>query len=294
MNNREWEHPFAAAEPAVRVASLRAVKKGSNAMSAAEESPLFVTALSKGLAVVTAFRSGRPSMNLVELAEATGLNKSTVQRSVYTFETLGYLAKDAVTKRYRLTPRSLDLGSGYLQTSELVERANPYLHELNRDTGESCNLLEPCGMDMLYVARFPSHKQIPIHVPLGRHLPMYCTAAGRAYLAALPERESEAILDASQLIAHTSSTVTDRERLREIIANARKDGHAFASEQYYVGDISVAAAVVNADGYPLGAVNVAVPLGRWGLEDARKDLAPKVINTARSIASAVRSLRPLT
>lgn len=263
-------------------------------MSAVEDSPLFVTALSKGLSIITAFRSGRPSMNLVELAEATGLNKSTVQRSVFTLEALGYVGKDPDTKRYRLTPRSLDLGSGYLQTSDLVERSNPYLHELNRGTEESCNLLEPCGLDMLYVARFPSHRQISIHVPLGRHLPMYCTAAGRAYLAALPPAECDAILDASELVAHTASTIVDRQRLGEVIDQARRDGYAFANEEFYVGDISVAAAVVNANGYPLGAVNAAVPFSRWTLDDARRDLAPKVINTARSISSAARSLRPMT
>lgn len=262
-------------------------------MSAPEDSPLFITALSKGLSILTAFRAGRPSMSLGELAEATGLNKSTVQRSTFTLESLGYLYKEPGTKRYRLAPKSLDLGTGYLQTSDLIERANPYLHELNRDVGESCNLLEPCGLDMLYVARFPSHKQIAIHIPLGRHLPMYCTAAGRAYLAALPVAEVEEILEASDRVAYTSNTVTDLAQLQDIIAEARSEGYAYAREEYYAGDISVAAAVVNADGYPLGALNVAVPFSRWSLEAARQELAPKVINSARAIASATRSLRPV-
>lgn len=262
-------------------------------MSSLEDSPLFITALSKGLALLTAFRAGRPSMSLIELAEATGLNKSTVQRSAFTLEALGYLYKDPVTKRFRLAPKSLDLGTGYLQTSELIERANPYLHELNRDVEESCNLLEPCGLDMLYVARFPSHKQISIHMPLGRHLPMYCTAAGRAYLAALPEAEADAILVACERQRYTVSTVTDLDRLRDIVSEARGEGYAYAQEEYFAGDISVAAAVVNADGYPLGAVGISVPFSRWTLEDARKDLAPKVINAARTIASASRSLRPV-
>lgn len=249
--------------------------------------------MSKGLALLTAFRAGRPSMSLIELAEATGLNKSTVQRSAFTLEALGYLYKDPVTKRFRLAPKSLDLGTGYLQTSELIERANPYLHELNRDVEESCNLLEPCGLDMLYVARFPSHKQISIHMPLGRHLPMYCTAAGRAYLAALPEAEADAILIASDRKGYTASTVTDLDQLRAIVAEVRSEGYSYAQEEYFAGDISVAAAIVNADGYPLGAVGISVPFSRWTLDDARKALAPKVINAARTIASASRSLRPV-
>lgn len=45
-------------------------------MSSLEDSPLFITALSKGLSILTAFRAGRPSMSLIELAQATGLNKA--------------------------------------------------------------------------------------------------------------------------------------------------------------------------------------------------------------------------
>ena len=262
-------------------------------MTTPEESPLFVTALSKGLAIIAIFRAGQPSMSPAEIAEATGLNKSTVQRSLFTLETLGYLCKEPDTKRYRLTPMSLDLGTGYLQTSDLIERANPYLHELNRDVEESCNLLEPCGLDMLYVARFPSHKQISLHIPLGRRLPMYCTAAGRAYLSALPPAESGLILEQSDRQAYTANTVTDLGQLRGVIEQARIDGYAYANEEYYAGDIGVSAPVVNAAGYPLGRVNVAVPFSRWSLEDARRELAPKVINAARAISSAARSLRRL-
>ncbi|MCF3640410.1 helix-turn-helix domain-containing protein [Rhizobium sp. TRM95111] len=262
-------------------------------MSDAEDSPLFITSLAKGLSLLSAFGAARPSMNLVDMAEATGLNKSTVQRSAFTLEALGYIAKEGQTKRYRLTAKSLEIGTGYLQTSELVERANPYLHELNRDTQESCNLLEPCGTDMAYVARFASHKQISIHVPLGQRLPMYCTSAGRAYLSALGGGEAVDCLRTSRLIAYTPNTVTDFARLQEIIAQAHIDGFAYSNEEYYVGDIAVGAAIVNAEGRPLGAVNIAVPFSRWTLKDVLANLAPQVVNTARSISSAARSLKPL-
>lgn len=260
-------------------------------MSETTESPLFVTALSKGLAIVTAFRSDRPSMTMVDIAEVTGLNKSTVQRSIFTLESLGYVAKDADTKRFKLTPKSLDLGTGYLQTSELVGRSNPYLHELNRAVEESCNLLEPCEFDMLYVSRFPSHKQISIHVPVGRHLPMYCTSAGRAYLSALPYDEVDRILRASDRVAYTPATITDIDKLHQAIEQARIDGYALACEEIYPGDMNIAVPVVNGNGHPLGAINVGAPSSRWSVDDIRKELAPKILNTARSVSAASRGLR---
>lgn len=255
------------------------------------DNPLFVTALAKGLTVLAAFVPGHGEMTLGELTEATGLNKSTVQRSAFTLEALGYLVKDPNSRRFRLTPKSLELGGGYLRLGELIERANPYLHELNRNTGESCNLLEPCGSDMVYVARFASHKEISIHVPLGQRLPMYCTAAGRAFLSALPPAEARDLLERSDRVAMTQNTITELPELLEVVRRAHAEGYATSNEEYYVGDLAVGAPIVNAEGRPLGAINVAVPFSRWTLAEAVTRLAPMVINTARSVSNAARSIR---
>lgn len=264
----------------------------STMMPDAEGSPLFVTALAKGLSVLTAFGPSRPAMNLLELAEATGLNKSTIQRSVFTLEALGYLAREGGSKRYRLTVKSLEIGTGYLQTAELIERANPFVQQLNRQTGESCNLLEPWGTDMVYVARFTSHKEMPIHVPIGQRLPMYCTAAGRAYLSALPTEAATSYIERSNRVAYTANTVTDPEELLALLRRARTDGFSLITEEIYVGDIAVGACVVNAEGQPLAAINISVPSSRWRPEDVIAELAPQVVNAARAVSSAAKGLKP--
>ncbi|SFU26749.1 IclR family transcriptional regulator domain-containing protein, partial [Paraburkholderia aspalathi] len=53
--------------------------------------------------------------------------------------------------------------------------ANPFLAELTNNTGETTNLLEPAQFEMVYVARFASHRFIPMHMPIGCRIPMYCT-----------------------------------------------------------------------------------------------------------------------
>ncbi|WP_374442790.1 IclR family transcriptional regulator [Pseudomonas panipatensis] len=259
-------------------------------MSTAEKSPLFASTLARGLEVLTAFRAGYPSMNLPELAAATGMTKSAVQRFTYTLETLGYLRKDA-QKRYRLTPRALTLGFGFLQTDSLIERATPYLHEFNQQCHESCNLSEPDAYDMVFVARFPSHNRVMIPMPLGLRLPMYCTASGRAYLSRLAPEESRRLLEEMPRSAHTPSTLVDLERLNAAVETARDAGYAWIDSEYFPGDISLAAPVVDASGHPLGAINVGVPASRWSLVDAQRELAPLLIETARAISSAGQSQR---
>jgi|SRR6185369_5344938 len=250
------------------------------------ESPLFNNSLSRGLTVLLVFSAGKRDMNLPEIAEATGFTKSAVQRITFTLESLGYLQKDPKTKRYGLSPKALDLGYGYLRSNWLIDHANAYLLDLNRKCEETVNLSVPEGNDMVYVSRFPSHKYIAIHMPVGSRLPMFCTAAGRAYLSALSIEQSDALIDGSVLRAYTPNTITDKKHLRRVIREARVAGFSWANEEYYRGDINIGVAVRDALGKPLGAINVSLPTSRWTLESGKEQIAPLLLETVRALATS--------
>ena len=167
------------------------------------ENSLFNQSLEKGLAVLRSFNARNRTMNLAEVAEAAGINKSSAQRMIHTLEALGYVSKHPQTKRFQLTPHVMEIGYNYLAADTLVDVANPFLAELAQTTGETTNLTEPVRGDMLYVARFVGPKFIPIHLPIGSRIPMYCTASGRAYLSALEDDEVMTVLQASDLSSHT-------------------------------------------------------------------------------------------
>ena len=186
-----------------------------------EDSRLFVQSFATGLSVLDAFNAERREMSLPEIASAAGISKSAAQRFAHTLETLGMLTKDPASKRYSLSSRTLDLGYRYLQSHALLERASPYLLELNRRSGETVNLGEPAGLEMIYIGRFPSPLRSIVHMPIGRRLPMYTASAGRAYLSGLPEHEARAILEASDRVKFTPRTVTEIEPLMEMLAQAR-------------------------------------------------------------------------
>ena len=258
--------------------------------SASPADLLFNQSLEKGLAVLSAFNSRRRTMTLAEAAAAAGISKSSAQRMVHTLEVLGLVRKQAQTRRYELTPRALQIGFAYLAADALIELANPFVAELARVTGETCNLTEPDGSDMVYVARFVSAKFVPIHMPIGSRIPMYCTGAGRAYLCALPEAEAQALLLQSERAVHTQHTQTDVAEIAALLARARREGFATNREELFLGDMSIAAPIVGALGRPLGAVHVVAPTSRWSLEEATQRLAPAVIECARAISGSARSL----
>lgn len=255
------------------------------AVTGAPRDPLFNDSVQKALAVLEAFGRGRRVLKLAEVADAAGISKPSAQRCVHTLEVLGYLRREERDTGWRLTPRSLAIAQAYLSGYRLIEQATRHLIDLNQAIGESVSLSEPDDTDMVFVGRFPSHKPFLIHMPVGRRLPMYCTASGRAYLSALPVAEAKQLLRRSDLCALTPLTVTDPRRIMKLIESAHADGYAYSDQECYRGDLTVAAAVIGEDGRPVGAVNVSCPTSRWTLERMRTDLSALVIRTARAISS---------
>lgn len=241
----------------------------------------------KAFDVLQAFGGRRRALTLSDIAEATGITKSSAQRFASTLSALGYLERDAQAKGWVLSPRILTIGHAYLSGHALIERATSHLLELNVATGESVSLSERDGTQMVYVARFPAHRRFLIHMPIGRSLPMFCTAAGRAYLARLPPDEVDEILERSVLQPLTPTTITDRGRILERVQEARERGYACADQECYVGDLTVGAAIMGPHGRPVASVNLSGPTSRWTLPDLVARYAPLVMETARAASSGM-------
>ena len=259
-------------------------RKGSSAGRTGIKSPLFVNSLEKGFRVLRAFDESNRTLRLNDIAAMTGLGKSAAQRFVHSLHTLGYLRKDEATKQYSLSPRVLELGFTYLSTDPLVERSMPRLHECNKRCEESVNLSELHDTEIIYVARVPGRHVLSVDILLGTRFPAFCTAPGRAMLAFLPDEQVRDILDRSDRTALTPHTITARRAIMDRLAKVRAAGYELADQEVYVGDISVAAPVLDFSGRAVAAVNIAVPSPRWSPARVERELAPFAIETARVIS----------
>lgn len=248
-----------------------------------KSSPLFVQSLEKAFQVLDAFNGGDQYLGLAEIAARTGLDKSAVQRFAYTFEKLGFLEKCPRTRRLALGRKALDLAFNFLRSHPLVEAATPTLVELRRSCGERVNLSLYDGTTLIYVIREKARREYFYGSLIGRRMPTFCTAGGRAMLACLPPDEAEAMVARSELRSLTARTIVDPAAILEKIAEARTAGYAVSAEESTIGEITTAAAVRDGDGRPLAAVHIAVSLADWTLGEFERRFAPLAVETALSL-----------
>ena len=249
--------------------------------------PLFNQSLEKGLAVLRAFDAAHRTLTLAELAELTGMTKGSAQRTVHTLQVLGYVGKHARTRRFQLLPKAMEIGANYLVGHPLVQVAHPYLAQLAHASGETANVTEAVGQDMLYLAQLITSKHIPVFTPVGMRIPMYCSSCGRAWLSMLPDEEVRRILEASERVARTRHTLTDVDAILEQVQRCRQVGYATNCEELFLGDMGLAAPLVDRQGNAVGALHLSPPTSRWTMEEAQKKLAPMLIECARAISSTI-------
>lgn len=259
------------------------------AAAAGGDSPLFIGSIAKCFQVLEALNTAGRAVGLTELAQLAQLDRSATQRITHTLRVLGYLRQDAATRAFLLSGRMLEFGHTALATDRLRTCAQPHLEALNRRVGETVNLMELQDLEIVYMLRYPSHHAVSVDLHVGSRLPAYCSAAGRAMLSAMDEAQALAILKASRRTAMTPHTVTDLPGLLAKLEDARVLGYALNDQEAFLGDISVAAPLLDRGGAPVGAVNIAVPWPRWQLNDVLARLVPPLLRTAAAIQKDVRA-----
>ena len=163
----------------------------------AKEDRHFVTALARGLDVLSAFRSRDRMLGNQELARRSGLPKSTISRLTYTLTKQGYLehADDGSgNSGYRLGSAVLALGSAMLARMDMRQVARPLMQELADQSRSMVSLGMRDRLSMIYVENCRSESALTLSLDVGSRIPLATTAMGRAYLAQCSDSERDDVM----------------------------------------------------------------------------------------------------
>jgi IclR family pca regulon transcriptional regulator len=247
----------------------------------AERSPEFVQSLERGLAVIRAFDSERPSLTLSDVARETSLSRASARRFLHTLVELGYVATDG--REFSLRPAVLDLGYSYLSSLTLPEIAMVHLRELSAQVGESSSVAVLDGADIVYVARVATRRIMSAAISVGTRFPAYATSMGRAVLAHAEPAVLDAYLASTELAPLTSRTITKQRNLRAELVRVREQGWALVDQELEEGLRSVAAPLRDGAGRVVAAVNVSAPVRRGEIAEILEHLLPPLLKAAAAI-----------
>ena len=238
--------------------------------------------LERGIDILRAFRPGSALLGNGEIAERTGLSKSTVSRLTQTLVAAGLLQLEPGTRVYRLAPLVLSLAHAMRTGSRVLTVAAPLMRATAEKHKINVGLAAPDQDEMVYLESIRYNRRPSLRtVVSGQRVPIELTSLGRAYLSCAPDSQKLKLLEHFKKLRNKQWPKLKAE-IETADAQVKKFGFCIASWQPEV----IALATPIEVGNQIYALNISVSSD----EDATKlanELAPVLMELRTKVETAL-------
>lgn len=237
--------------------------------------------LLRGLAVLRGLSSAGGRLPLGELVRATGLARSTVDRTATTLARLGYLRLEG--KAALLAPRLMELGNAYLAACRLPELLGPLVEKLADELDESVSLAVADRDGVRFVYQATRRRAMTLAFRIGDLLPTECGAPGALFAAEWGAEDwarwrlrRRTDPECAAFPAVPPGAVGSAASFEERIAAARRAGWSADDQLIEPGLIALALPVRDAAGRQACAASIVSHTSRHDLVSLRTELLPRL------------------
>jgi DNA-binding IclR family transcriptional regulator len=183
--------------------------------------------------------------SLSDIANDIDLSKGTIHTYLQTMVDIGILEQNETL--YSLSARFLIYGDLFRSELDIYKYGTEHVDDITAQTGETA-LLSTLHEEMsvqVYLA-YGEHSVGKMYYERskGEPVPTYCSASGKAMLAYVPKSKREQLIAEMETVQQTSETITDKDQLRDELAEVRETGVAYNDEESLKGLRAVAAPII--------------------------------------------------
>ena len=246
--------------------------------------PGTVHSIERAAAVLRLLAQSPRPLGVVEIANALSLAKGTAHGIIRTLHSVGFVAQDNRTGRYRLGTDLLRMNDAVLDHNELRALALNWTDTLASRTGEAVRigvLTAPLEITVVHhVFRPDDSVQV---MDVGTVLPAHACALGKAVLAYDPHA-NRTLRDVT-LEAFTSRTFTSGRDLLRQLSTVRERGWAADVEELTGNEAGIAVPIRDHGGAVVASVGITGSPKTVcdGGRNPRPNLAARVLETSRAI-----------
>jgi DNA-binding IclR family transcriptional regulator len=220
----------------------------------------YISLIEKTVRVLEAFEGSR-RLPLREIAESTGLVKSSTFRILFTLQKLGYVERTS-KGRYALTGRLREVSNDPRVWALLMDRTKPVVASLVSRFQETVNVGVLDGPEVSYLCVTESPQAFRFTALAGMRSFVHSTALGKCLVCRFSATELEKIFKRRPLRAMTAKTIRDKTTFYREIENVASRGYAVDNEEDSRGVRCLAAPVLDARGRVVAAVSISAPASR--------------------------------
>ncbi|MFD1380093.1 IclR family transcriptional regulator [Fodinicurvata halophila] len=220
---------------------------------------------SRGTGAARPGAGGSDGCRLSDIAERTGLGKTTTHRLLSALVAVGFVERGPSSRLYRLGFGLFSLGMA-ARRFDVIELARPALQRLAERTGDTVFLSVRAGDEALCIDRATGSYPIKtLTLNVGDRRPLGVGAGSLALLAFLEDSQVERLL-AANAAARRPYGAFDDESLWGMIVRARQQGHTFNDGRIVNAMNALGVPVHDGEGDVVAALSIAAIRERMSAE----------------------------
>ncbi len=246
----------------------------------------FVTALARGLEVLSCFHAGDRFLGTNQIAERTGLPKSTVTRITFTLTEMGYLLYSPSLNKYRLGTAVLSLSYSLLGQMDVRRIARPLMQALAEHTQAAVNLGVRDRLNMVYIDTYRNASTYAVQLDVGSQISLATTSMGRAYLAALPEGKRLELMEEIRA-ANEKDWPRIKEGIEQSLVDYREKGYCLSLGDWRKEVHAIAVPLVPEDGLEIMVFSCSGASFQLRPSVIDEDVGPRLLNLVGNLRTAL-------
>jgi DNA-binding IclR family transcriptional regulator len=237
----------------------------------------------KALAVLDEFDKGAKEKSFMDFVNKLGFHKSTTHTLLKTLSEQNYLIYNSKTKKYSLGYKILELAGRITYGQDIRDIAMPVMQELSENLREDVALNILVEGHRVCIAIAESQSFVRHIIPVGKALPLHCSAAGKVLLAYMEPEAANAVIQKYGLPKFTSKTITDKSRLFTQLDLLRKNGFGESRNEYGKDAAALAFPIFNGKNELVAALSIQTTIMRLN-KDTEKRYVSGGVKAANSIS----------
>ena len=237
-----------------------------------KESKYQAPALDKGLDILEYLSAQSIPLSQTEIAIGIEKTPNEIYRMLMGLESRGYILRDEVSGKYRLSLKLFYLSHRHSPMDELRKAAQFPLEELANTVRQSCHLSILYMNQVMVILHAKSPGPIALSIEEGNLFPLPLTASGKVLLAFMPDAERKATLKSNAIYKKYNKAQQDD--FVNSLAEIQQAGSYFKNSDTVSGvtDISVPVGVEGNNG-----IIACLTISMLNALDADKAIESKVI-----------------
>ncbi|KZE52046.1 IclR family transcriptional regulator [Brevibacillus parabrevis] len=224
-------------------------------------------------------------LSLNEMIAYAQMPKTSVHRMAGSLESMGFLQRGEDGK-YALGLLFLQFGQLVAERLDIRQLALPVMSVLRDEVEEAVHLIIRDGDEAIYVAKLDTPHPVRLYTKIGRRAPLYAGACSRIILAFLMEQERERYLHEVDLQPIGRGTITDKNKLRSLLAESRVKGFTISHSELENDTVAIAAPIFDHLGRICAGISMAGPQERFS-QARLPELVAHLTNAAERISRAL-------